>query len=373
VSEVPTLDDVRRLADLESSGLVDSPPEEAFDRLTRTVIRALGVPVSLVSLVDDERQFFKSEIGLADPWAAQRGTGLSHSFCQHVVAGDATFTVSDARADDRVRGSSAVEDLDVVGYAGAPVHGPAGRAIGALCAITHEPREWTPQDVQLLQDLANAASDMIAMRGRAEEQRAVVADLSHHLRTGLTALRLEAQELQAGAEPGQTQERIAQLVDTLTRHSQLLDQTVQAAVAAGQAHETEVDLLELLQDTAARRSAAASSGGRSVAVLDDGARVTLLVPLHELAAVVDGMVQVLLDHGHGDVVLRLVTDVTTVRVRVSDDSQGLPSEVSTALSRRSDSASSAGDSLAERAVRCGGRLLLRSSTPTTLDLLLPRS
>ena len=77
--------DPARLAQLSRLRLLDTPPEEPFDRLTRLAARTLGAPVALVSLVDDRRQFFKSAHGLPEPWASQRETPLTHSFCQHVV------------------------------------------------------------------------------------------------------------------------------------------------------------------------------------------------------------------------------------------------------------------------------------------------
>jgi hypothetical protein len=80
------IDDSPRLAALQRTNLLDSPPEEAFDRLTRLASKILHVPVSLVSLVDHERQYFKSVVGPDDPWATLRETPLSHSLCQHVVA-----------------------------------------------------------------------------------------------------------------------------------------------------------------------------------------------------------------------------------------------------------------------------------------------
>jgi hypothetical protein len=74
-----------RLAELDATELLDSPVEEIFDRFTRLASASLQAPVSLVSLVDRDRQFFKSSIGLQEPWASKRQTPLSHSFCQHVV------------------------------------------------------------------------------------------------------------------------------------------------------------------------------------------------------------------------------------------------------------------------------------------------
>ena len=72
-----------RLAALQAVALLDTPTEEAFDRLSRLAARFLNAPVALVSLVDANRQFFKSCVGLPEPWRSRRETPLSHSFCQH--------------------------------------------------------------------------------------------------------------------------------------------------------------------------------------------------------------------------------------------------------------------------------------------------
>ncbi|MCB0188137.1 MAG: GAF domain-containing protein, partial [Caldilineaceae bacterium] len=93
---------IERRQALLATGLLDSPPEAEFDRLTRLACRLLHVPVSLISLVDDQRQFFKSAQGLAEPWASRRETPLSHSFCKHVVLTDEPLVVSDARIDARL-------------------------------------------------------------------------------------------------------------------------------------------------------------------------------------------------------------------------------------------------------------------------------
>src|SRR3954464_15206025 len=77
--------DPARLAMLRRTALLDTPAEEAFDRLTRLATRVLHIPISIISLVDDDRQFFKSCLGLPEPWASDRETPLSHSFCQYIV------------------------------------------------------------------------------------------------------------------------------------------------------------------------------------------------------------------------------------------------------------------------------------------------
>src|SRR6187549_3539516 len=90
------LNDPARLAALHRLGLLDSEAEEAFDRLTRLVRQFLEVPTSVVTLIDERRQFFKAASGLTGGLAAERGSPLSHSFCQHVVAKGEALVVDHA-------------------------------------------------------------------------------------------------------------------------------------------------------------------------------------------------------------------------------------------------------------------------------------
>jgi PAS domain S-box-containing protein len=149
----PALDDPARLSALQRSALLDTPVEERFDRITRLASAILGVPVALVSLVDDHRQFFKSQHGLPEPWASQRETPLSHSFCQHVVSHAAPLIVADAREDPRLRDNLAISDIGVVAYAGIPIQSSDGHVLGSFCAIDTQPHEWTESEVDTLQQL----------------------------------------------------------------------------------------------------------------------------------------------------------------------------------------------------------------------------
>ena len=158
------LNDADRLLALQATGLLDTPPDENFDRLTRLASRILRVPVSLISLVDADRQFFKSQIGLPAPYDTVRQTPLTHSFCQHVVTNEAVLLVKDAKNDPSVRGNLAVKDLNVIAYVGVPLRMPDGSVLGSLCAIDDKDRDWTPEDVSALNDLAQIAMDEIALR-----------------------------------------------------------------------------------------------------------------------------------------------------------------------------------------------------------------
>ena len=169
-----TLRDPARLDALRRTGLLDTPSEEVFDRLTRLVCRLLGVPVALVSLVEADRQFFKSAVGLPTPWAVQRETPLSHSFCKHVVAFGAPLAIQDATRNPLVCDNLAVAELGVVAYLGMPLTTADGHVLGALCAIDTQPRDWMPADAAALRDLAAMATGEISMRRMALELEAQI-------------------------------------------------------------------------------------------------------------------------------------------------------------------------------------------------------
>lgn len=151
-----------RMDALTRTGVLDSPPEESFDALTRLASSLLGVPVALVSLVDADRQFFKSQIGLAEPWASMRETPLTHSFCQWVVSSHDYLVVSDARTHPVLSHNQAITDLGVVAYAGVPLTATNGEPIGSLCAVDTAPREWSDANLALLRQLAPIAEACIA-------------------------------------------------------------------------------------------------------------------------------------------------------------------------------------------------------------------
>lgn len=165
-----------RLDAVARSGLLDSPVEESFERATRLASQLLGVPVSLVSIVTDDRQFFKSARGLAEPWATRRQTPLSHSFCQHVVAGDQPLVVEDSQKHPLVADNAAIEDLSVAAYLGVPFRDETGQPLGALCAIDNEPRRWDEADVAALEDVAELLRTELRLRAASRELSTIASD-----------------------------------------------------------------------------------------------------------------------------------------------------------------------------------------------------
>ncbi|HYD54016.1 MAG TPA: GAF domain-containing protein, partial [Gemmatimonadaceae bacterium] len=169
-----------RLAALHASGLLDAPPAEILERLTAAASCLLAVPVLLVSLVDDHRQWFAGMAGLTDWPARTRQTPLSYSFCQHVVTARAPLVVRDATEHLLVRDNLAVVELGVRAYAGVPLTTTQGLTLGAFCAADLAPHDWQEREIELLRELARVAMTEIERRierggGRAEEDRVALA------------------------------------------------------------------------------------------------------------------------------------------------------------------------------------------------------
>lgn len=152
--EVP-LDETVRLVSLHSLRILDSDPEERFDRITRMAKRLFDVDICLVSLVDSDRQWFKSKQGL-DACETPRDV----SFCGHAILDDKAFVIEDAHCDPRFVDNPLVQaDPNIRFYAGYPVHGPNGKRIGTLCLIDAEPRPFSQKDEQTLRDFAALVDD----------------------------------------------------------------------------------------------------------------------------------------------------------------------------------------------------------------------
>jgi GAF domain-containing protein len=157
--------DPARLAALRSTGLLDSAPDPSFDRHVRLAAEVLNAPVALVSLIDEDRQFLKSCIGVEEPWASARETPLSHSFCQHTVAQREPLVVHDAREHPLLKDNPAITDMGAIAYAGVPLIEAGGHALGTLCVIDGKPRQWSRHQVELLSDLAASVVSEITLAG----------------------------------------------------------------------------------------------------------------------------------------------------------------------------------------------------------------
>jgi GAF domain-containing protein len=138
-----------RIAVLHALGILDTPREERFDRITRVAAALFDVPIALVSMVDVNRQWFKACFGLDD-----RETDRSASFCSHAILRDEVLVIEDTLHDERTSDNPLVLGPPKVRfYAGQPLKA-RGLNMGTLCVIDTEPRRFEEFDGQLLRDLA---------------------------------------------------------------------------------------------------------------------------------------------------------------------------------------------------------------------------
>lgn len=168
------VNEAERLLALRSSALLDSPAEERFDRITRLAATLFGVKTCLVSLVDSDRLWFKSKVGLE-----AETLGRDISFCGHAILEQGVFLVTDATQDPRFSDNPLViADPRIRFYAGAPLFEPGGHAIGTLCLIDSTAREFSDKQKQILRDLADLVEQEIARLEQAEYQRRLNASLA---------------------------------------------------------------------------------------------------------------------------------------------------------------------------------------------------
>lgn len=156
---IPT-NEQQRLMTLRSHGILDTEAEASFDAIVKLASDLVGCRISLVSLVDSDRQWFKARVGLE----AQQ-TSRDVSFCGHVVANDAPLVVGNAHLDERFADNPlVVGEPRVVAYAGMPLRAQDGQVLGTLCAIDSEPREFTPSQQAVLRVLADQVEQLLRLQ-----------------------------------------------------------------------------------------------------------------------------------------------------------------------------------------------------------------
>lgn len=143
-------DETMRLQSRHALKVLDVDPDERFDRFKRLACKVFDVPVALVSLIDRERQWFKSRYGIDVKEVPREG-----SFCGHEIASDDVLVVTDVHGDERFRDNPLLQAMpNIRFYVGCPLRSSSGEHLGTFCLIDNQPRAFSPQDADTLLELA---------------------------------------------------------------------------------------------------------------------------------------------------------------------------------------------------------------------------
>jgi diguanylate cyclase (GGDEF)-like protein/PAS domain S-box-containing protein len=227
-----------RVKALHKLGVLDTPGEDRFDRFTRIAAAAFGVPIALVSLVDSERQWFKSRVGLE-----VCETPRALAFCSHAIALDEMLVVEDTHQDERFAGHGLVLNAPFIRfYAGQPVYSLDGQPLGTLCVIDASPRRFGEGERRMLRDLARMVQD--------ELNRDVVV-------AARDAAQLALRELNV-----QLEQRVQQRTAELHAKNQALEQEFAQRMAAKHALRQKQELLDAVLESVDVAVCACDAGGK---------------------------------------------------------------------------------------------------------------
>ncbi|MEO8544770.1 MAG: AI-2E family transporter [Burkholderiaceae bacterium] len=169
--------EAERLQAVHATGLLDTPPEDVFDEITRDLKEQLQVPIALISLVDARRQFWKSSAGLPPEMRQAREAPRNTSICGHLVAANEMMVVEDVTRDPRFANNPFLRERGIRFYAGVPLRARNGLAIGSVCVMDQRPRRLGNDEKALLQVAAQQAMWEIATRGSAGQAQPVLIPL----------------------------------------------------------------------------------------------------------------------------------------------------------------------------------------------------
>ncbi|MEV0562273.1 GAF domain-containing sensor histidine kinase [Dactylosporangium sp. NPDC050588] len=333
-------DEDARLAALHSYGILDGPRPAALDELTRLASSIFDAPMSSVSLIDRDRQWFAGSTGLADA-----ETPRDVSFCAHTLPERRQLVVPDARLDPHFRTYPNVTgDPHIRFYAGSPLVDEDGHALGALCVIDDRPGDLGPRQREALDTLAaQAVGHLSLLRNRlllaelgdelaraTQREEDLIATVSHELRTPVAAiqgyLELLAEEEQLAAyarlvEPIQRNgERLVRMVDHLLTGTR-------PAHALTELHRTQVDLAMVVEAAWRACRSLAEQRGVTLSVVPSPARVDVRADVTQLTHAVQQLVRnaVLFTPAGGDVTVAVVGGPAPT-VEVADTGVGVPAD-----------------------------------------------
>ena len=322
----PSVSDPARLEALHSSGLLEGRPQPEFERITSLATRMLGVPVSLVSLVDADRQVFAGACGLPAPYDQLRETPLSHSFCQHAVNEGRPLIIRDARLDPRVSGNGAVTDLGVIAYLGFPLAGSDDHLFGAFCVIDTRPRDWTEDEIEAVRDFTALVAAQIELLISRHRERSSMEVVIHDLKSPLAGIQMATNLLKERANrlPGE----LLPLVEALDESSDQASRLVESLARRERQVTRCQDLHSVLSKVLERHRPAATSKGLTLGHRNGIPLVQLAVAEWVVERVADNLLSnaIKFTPPGGTVRLEWVLDRNEAGFEVSDTGPGFAPE-----------------------------------------------
>lgn len=223
------LNDPERLRALQDTGLLDTPREEEFDRLCRLAARILNVPLTIVSLVNNKRQFFKADYGLPHPFNESRNLPIDFSLCRYTMAGDAIIS-TDASKDSFLKCHPSTIPWGIGSLIVLPLITPEGYVLGTFCCIQPTPREWTDLDMEVMKELTASIMTEINLRNQINKMKieqnmrdTFVAAITHDLRTPLTVTKMTVEMLMRKYKDNEDiQKRAGKIIDCTDRSERMI-------------------------------------------------------------------------------------------------------------------------------------------------------
>lgn len=334
----------RRLYAVRETGLLDTPVEGAFDRLTRLTCRVLNVPATYMSLVDEQRDFYLSTCGFPEPISSGRNM-TGPTFCQYAITSNVPLVIDDVLTVPVLRDLPAVKVLGVRAYAGIPLVAGNGDVIGAFCALDNKPREWTAVDLETLTGMADSALREVmyrtavrraerheaAAKRRTEAREEVLNVVAHDLRTPVSVIGTASYTLsmlalpKEGLDAVQSVRAASGLISTLIHD---LTEHVTFDAAHFSLRRQPIDASVLVEDAVAMLTPAVAQQDMVLIPDVDGMDVQVSADYERMLRVFTNLVRNALRAGARGSVIGIRQEVTAdgVRFSVSDQGSGLTAE-----------------------------------------------
>ena len=330
-----------RLERLYFYKVLDTQSEEAFDRITRIATHIMGTPIALISLIDKDRQWFKSRQGLD---AAETPRDLA--FCAHAIMRPDAFIIPDATKDERFADNPLVTTPpDIRFYAGIPLTTQDGLSIGTLCAIDRVPRQPTDAQVKALSDLARIVMDELELRRAGlfvldevahrkkldELKSAFIADINHELRTPLTSIIGSLGLLESGML-GEFDTTVMDMLRIADRNSKSLLELINDLLDMSKLEAGAVDfefapadMVAMMREVTENVGTYAVEKSLTLKIEPDAPVITATVDKRRMTQVLTNLISnaIKFSPKGGTVFLRARSSITGIRIEVADQGPGI--------------------------------------------------